>query len=81
MSGYEAITWYGLLTSAGTPASIINKINSEIERANQNRDVHERFQALGFEPFRNTPGQFAELIKTDIAKWRKVVRESGVRAD
>ncbi len=79
--GYEAITWYGLLTSAGTPASIINKVNAEIERANQQRDVRERFQALGLEPFRNTPEQFAELIKTDIAKWGKVVRELGVRAD
>ena len=81
LKGYEANIWYGLLAPAGTPPAIISKLNAEIERLLQQRDVHERLAALGFEPNRNTPAAFAELIKTDIQKWGKVVRESGARAD
>ena len=44
-------------------------------------EVRERLAELGFEPNRNTPAAFAELIKTDIQKWGRVVRESGARAD
>ena len=81
LKGYEANIWYGLLAPAGTPAPIINKLNAEVERLLQQREVRERLATLGFEPIRNTPAEFAELIKTDIQKWGKVVRESGARAD
>ena len=81
LKGYEANIWYGLLAPAGTPAPIINKLNTEIERLLQQREVRERLAELGFEPNRNTPAAFAELIKTDIQKWGRVVRESGARAD
>ena len=81
LKGYEANIWYGLLAPAGTPSPIINKLNAEIERLLQQREVRERLAELGFEPNRNTPAAFAELIKTDIQKWGRVVRESGARAD
>jgi tripartite-type tricarboxylate transporter receptor subunit TctC len=81
LKGYEANIWYGLLAPAGTPAPIINKLNAEVERLLQQREVRERLATLGFEPIRNTPAAFAELIKTDIQKWGKVVSESGARAD
>jgi len=70
-----------MIAPAGTPASIVNKINAEIERLLQQRDVRERFTALGFEPSRGSPAQFGALIKSDIVKWEKVVRESGARVD
>jgi len=81
LKGYEANIWYGLLAPAGTPAPVISKLNAEVERLLQQRDVRERLAALGFEPSRSTPAAFAELIKADIQKWGKVVRESGARAD
>ncbi len=79
--GYEAITWYGLLTSPGTPMPIVNKINAEIERANQQRDVLDRYQTLGLDPLSSTPTQFSDYIKAEVVKWAKVVRESGAKAD
>ncbi len=81
LPGYEAGVWYGLLAPAGTPAAVVNKLNAESERLLQQREVRERLAALGFDPYRRTQAEFAELIKTDIVKWGKVVRESGARAD
>ena len=81
LPGYEATVWYGMLAPAATPTPIINKLNAEIERLLRLRDVQERLTTLGFEPHRNTPEAFAQLIKSDIVKWAKVVRESGARVD
>ena len=78
---YEASVWYGLLAPAGTPAAVVNKLNAEIERLLQLHEVRERLATLGFDPYRRTPAAFAELIKADIVKWGRVVRESGARAD
>jgi len=81
LPGYEVKEWYGVIAPAATPAAIVNKVNSEIERQLQDRIVSERLTTLGFEPTRNTPAQFAALIKSDVSKWEKVVRASGVRID
>jgi tripartite-type tricarboxylate transporter receptor subunit TctC len=81
LQGYEAIVWYGLLAPTGTPAAITNKLNTEIERLLQLREVRERLATLGFDPQRHTPAEFADLTKADIVKWSKVVRESGAKAD
>lgn len=81
LPGYEASVWYGLLAPAGTPAAIVNKLNTELERLLQLREVRERMATLGFDPYYRTPAAFAELIKADIVKWGKVVRESGARVD
>jgi tripartite-type tricarboxylate transporter receptor subunit TctC len=81
LPGYEVKEWYGILAPAGTPAPVINKLNAEIERLLQDRAVRERLNTLGFEPYRNTPAQFTAMIKSDIAKWQKVVRASGARID
>lgn len=81
LPGYEADVWYGMLAPAGTPAYIVNKLNAEIARLLQQRDVRDRFATLGFEPNRGSPAEFGALIKSDIVKWAKVVRESGARVD
>ena len=80
LPGYEADVWYGILAPAGTPMPVVAKINGEIEQLLQLRDVHERLSALGYEPRRNSPEQFAQLIKSELVKWAKVVRESGAHA-
>jgi len=81
LPGYEATVWYGLLAPAGTPAPIVAKLNAEIERLLQQRDVHERLVSLGFEPTRNTPQDYLALIRSDVVKWGKVVRDSGAKVD
>ncbi len=81
LKDYEADVWYGLLAPAGTPAPIVAKLNAEMGRVLALPAVRERFATLGFEPVSTTPAQFAQLIRADLAKWQKVVRDSGARAE
>jgi len=81
LPGYEAMVWFGLLAPAGTPAAVVNRISAEVERQYQQREFRERLAALGFEPSRSSPDELAQLIKSDIVKWGKAVRESGAKAD
>ena len=79
--GYEVSTWYGVLAPGGTPQGIVEQINSAIVRIVQLPDVRERLLAQAFEPQADTPGEFAAIIRSEIAKWAKVVKESGARSD
>jgi tripartite-type tricarboxylate transporter receptor subunit TctC len=81
LTGYDANVWYGMLAPRGTPPAIVDKLNAEIGRVLQQKDVRDRFATLGFEPSRDDPAGFAALIKAELAKWEKVVRDSGARAD
>lgn len=79
--GYADYTWIAFFAPAGTPKSIVNKLNAEVAKALQVPAVRERLAALGFDPQPNTPEEFAAFLKTEIAKWAKVVKASGARAD
>lgn len=79
LPGYEAIVWIGLLAPAGTPAAIVNKLNAEIERLVKSREVREELAKTANEPVHHTPAAFAEMIRSDIVKWGKVVRESNIK--
>jgi tripartite-type tricarboxylate transporter receptor subunit TctC len=81
LKGYDADVWYGLLAPAGTPGPIVAQLNAEMGRVLKQPEVRERFTTLGFEPAYDTPAQFAALIRADLAKWEKVVRDSGARAE
>jgi tripartite-type tricarboxylate transporter receptor subunit TctC len=79
--GFEVSTWYGLLAPAGTPRSVIERINTELVRILQMPDVRQRLAAEAFELPADTPGQFAAIIKAELAKWPQVVKDTGVRTD
>lgn len=81
LPGYEAVGWFGVLVSAGTPGAIVTKLNEEIVRIVKMPDVRERLSNLGAEPIGSTPEQFAAYIKTELAKYAKIVKASGARAD
>ncbi|MGE5093847.1 MAG: tripartite tricarboxylate transporter substrate binding protein [Betaproteobacteria bacterium] len=81
LPNYEVTTWYGILAPAGTPRPIVNKLNAEIVRVMRAPDLQERFAATGTEPRTSTPEEFADFIKQEIAKWGKVVRQAGLKAD
>ncbi len=76
--GYDAIQWYGLMAPAGTPREIIVKLHEGVVAALKDPAVRENFQASGAEPVGNTPDEFAAVIRTDLAKWGKVVKAAGI---
>lgn len=79
--GYEASSWFGVVAPAGTPKEIVAKINADIVRGLSAPDLKDRLSGQGAEPVGNTPEQFAAYIKTETAKWAKVVKESGAKVD
>jgi tripartite-type tricarboxylate transporter receptor subunit TctC len=79
--GFEATTWHGVLTTGGTPAPIVNRLNTEINRIVQLPDVRDRLGALGAEIIGGTPREFADHIQREIPKWAKVIKAAGVRLE
>lgn len=77
--GYEDSTWFGVLAPAGTPAAIIGKVNAELVKTLQSRDVLERLAPDGGEPVGSTPEQFRDHLAREIARWRKVVKDADIR--
>jgi tripartite-type tricarboxylate transporter receptor subunit TctC len=81
LPGFSAVPWYGALGPAGLPRPIVNKVNSEITRALAQFDMQERFVAQGIDLQSSSPEYFGALIKSELVKWRKVVRDAGVKVD
>ena len=79
--GFAADAWYGLLTTAGTPRPIVEKLYAEVIRIMKLPESKERMANVGFEIVASTPAEFAQLIREEIPKWTKVVREAGIRAE
>src|SRR6185369_17953050 len=79
--GYESSTWYGLLAPKATPRAIVMKLNKEVVAIVNLPEVKSHLLAEGAEPVGNTPEQFGEFIKAEIAKWGKVIRTAGLRAE
>jgi tripartite-type tricarboxylate transporter receptor subunit TctC len=79
--GYDISTWYGLWAPRGTPREVVEKLATETAKVLRLPDVRERYAALGAEPVGNTPDEFAAYCRSELAKWARVVKESGARAD
>jgi tripartite-type tricarboxylate transporter receptor subunit TctC len=79
--GYEDYTWIAFFAPAGTPKAVVNQLNQQIAVILQLPDTKKRLAALGFDPVDNTPEQFAAYIRVEVAKWAKVIKESGARVD
>jgi tripartite-type tricarboxylate transporter receptor subunit TctC len=77
----ESDTLTGLVAPAGTPKEVIERWRGEIVKTVATPEVRERLEALGFAPVADTPDQFADRIKSEIARWGKVVRDANIRAD
>ena len=81
VTGFDTSTWYGMLAPAGTPRAIVDKINGEIVRILQLPEVRERLTAEAFELPADTPDQFAAIIKGEMSRWAKLVKETGARVE
>ncbi|MGA0116286.1 MAG: Bug family tripartite tricarboxylate transporter substrate binding protein [Burkholderiales bacterium] len=79
VKGYDMINWYGAVLPAGTPAVAINRLNADINKALQLPDVRERLARLGADPLGGTAQGFGDYIKSEIAKYAKVVKDGGLK--
>ena len=80
LKGYEVVTWFGILTTAGTPAEIVNRLNREIVQSLGDAGVRETIAKLGMEVVGNTPAEYAAFLKEENVKWGKMVRALGLKA-
>ena len=69
------------LSPARIPADIVTRLNAELHKAVAQSDVRERFAAAGVEPGTSSPDELAAIVKNEIAKWSKVIKDAGIRAD
>ena len=76
--GYEANTWNGMLAPAGTPRAIVMRLNQEMLKILSQREVMDYMNADGAEPAGNTPDHFAAYIRSEHAKWARVIREAKI---
>jgi tripartite-type tricarboxylate transporter receptor subunit TctC len=79
--GFDARTWFGLLAPAGTPASVVARLNAEVNKILKMPEVREKIRAEGGDILGGTPAEFASMIKTEHVRWGKVVKESGAKMD
>ncbi|WP_420715437.1 Bug family tripartite tricarboxylate transporter substrate binding protein [Cupriavidus sp. D39] len=81
LPGYEATAWFGILAPAGTPPSIVDKLNKNLVAILRDAEMRKWMQSQGADAIGDTPSEFAAYIKTETAKWACVVKEAGVSAD
>jgi tripartite-type tricarboxylate transporter receptor subunit TctC len=79
--GFDAVTWFGFLAPAGTPKEAVARLNAEFNKALQQPELKKRLGDEGADALGGTPEQFAQVIRDDIVRWGKIVKESGVRVD
>ena len=79
--GFEATTWFALFAPANTPRAVIDRLNAEVQKVYRLPEVQERLKSLGLEAVLSTPEELTRYQASEIAKWAKVVKESGARAE
>jgi tripartite-type tricarboxylate transporter receptor subunit TctC len=78
--GFDAVPWFGLLAPAGTPPAVIEKVHRETVRVLALPEVRASLHTLGLDLIGNSPGEFTQVIKTEIPQWATVIRSAGIRA-
>jgi tripartite-type tricarboxylate transporter receptor subunit TctC len=79
--GFEAIQWIGLLTTAGTPTEIIERLNAEVNRALRDPDLIAKFAQQGISPAGGTPADFQRTIAADLRNWTETARAANIKAE
>jgi tripartite-type tricarboxylate transporter receptor subunit TctC len=81
LPGYDASTWGGILAPAGTPKDVVAKLNSATNSALKMEDVRSRLMGAGIEIQGGTPQAFAEVIRIEVDKWGRIVKEAGIQPE
>ena len=79
LPGFTAVSWYGVLAPAGTPDTVIAQLSAALDGIVHDPVVAKQFAAIGGEPIGGSPAVFADVIRVEIARWRQVAKEAGVR--
>ena len=81
LPGFEAVSWFALFAPANTPRPIVDKLQAEVSKILKSPDISKRLLDLGLEPAGGTPEELAAYQKSEIAKWSKVVKDSGAKVE
>ena len=81
LKGFELGSWFGILAPAGTPADIVNRLNGVIVKIVASADFRERMSSQGLDPMSNTPAEFSAYIKSELAKFSKLVQAAHIQAE
>ena len=81
LKGFAIDTWWGLVAPAGTPADVVAKLNQAFVAALNTPETKTRFASLLAEPVANTPEQFGAFMKSELAKYERVVKATGAKVD
>jgi tripartite-type tricarboxylate transporter receptor subunit TctC len=79
--GYEVILWYGTFVPAATPKDIVQRLNTEVDKALTQPEIRERFATLGLTAVGGPPERFAKFFRSEIEKWGKVIKAAGLKAE
>ena len=80
-AGFDITTWFGVFAPAGTPAPVVNRLSDEVRKALATPEMRERLARMGAEPAPMAPAEFASFVRTELAKYEKVVKFSGAKVD
>ena len=81
LPGFTLTNWFALVIPAATPADIRNRLNTEVVKILRSPDIKDRLLAMGAEPVGNTQAELGAFIKSETAKWAKVIRDANIKAD
>jgi tripartite-type tricarboxylate transporter receptor subunit TctC len=79
LPGFNNTSWYGLLAPAGTPAAVIDKVNAEMRRAAADPEFIKHIEGIGLEVASSTPKEMGDLIRSELARWTKVIKAAGIK--
>ena len=79
--GYETSIWYGLFAPAGTPPSIVQRLHTEATAVLASAELHKRYEALGVLVRNMSSAEFGKFMRSEAAKWMRVVKEAGIKAE
>jgi tripartite-type tricarboxylate transporter receptor subunit TctC len=78
LPGFNNTTWYGIFGPRGTPVAVINKVNAELRAAVANPEFVKRVEGIGLEPASSTPKELGDKVRSELARWRKVIKDAGI---
>jgi tripartite-type tricarboxylate transporter receptor subunit TctC len=81
LPGYELTNWFGLLVPAATPRDLVSRVNGDVVKVLQQKDVRDKLADMGADVIGDSPQQFAAFIQSETAKWAKVIREARILAE